>query len=138
MHKAIEQDAQQLKNRILKSLDDLPPMHEVVMKAQEIMADPNSDMEDLAVVIETDQAIVIRFLKLINSAHYGLSGKVSSIRQACSPSWTPNIAGSNYHSRSLQCIGKEVEGVRVCIRRIVATLHSHWLLFTYSCGKEKP
>ena len=83
MHEASERDAQQLKNRIVRTLEDLPAMHEVVMKAQEIMADPNSDIEDLAVIIETDQSIAIRVLKLINSAHYGLSDKVSSIRQAC-------------------------------------------------------
>ena len=84
MHEASEGDARQLKNRIMITLDDLPPMHEVVMKAQEIMADPGSDIEDLVAIIETDQSIAVRILKLINSAHYGLSGKVSSIRQACS------------------------------------------------------
>ena len=84
MHEANERDAQQLKTRIMRTLEDLPPMHEVVMKAQEIMADPNSNVEDLAAIIETDQSIAIRILKLINSAHYGLSGKVSSIKQACS------------------------------------------------------
>ena len=84
MHEANERDAQQLKNRIIRTLDDLPPMHEVVMKAQEIMADSNSDIEDLAVIIETDPSIVAMILKLINSAHYGLRGKVSSVRQACS------------------------------------------------------
>ena len=84
MHEASERDAQQLKTRIMRTLEDLPPMHEVVMKAQEIMADPNSDIGDLATIIERDQSIAIRILKLINSAHYGLSGKVSSIKQACS------------------------------------------------------
>ena len=84
MHEASERDALQLKTRIMRTLEVLPPMHEVVMKAQEIMADPNSNVEDLAAIIETDQSIAIRILKLINSAHYGLSGKVSSIKQACS------------------------------------------------------
>jgi len=83
LHEASEQDAQQLKNRILKSLGDLPPMHEVVTKAQEIMADPNSNVEDLAAIIETDQSIVVKILKLINSAYYGLGRDVSSINQAC-------------------------------------------------------
>ena len=84
MQEANEQDPQQFKDRILKSLVDLPPMHEVVMKAQEIMADPNSNMEDLAAIIETDQSMVVKILKLINSAYYGLGREVSSIRQACS------------------------------------------------------
>ena len=84
MHEANEQDALQLKNRILKSLNDLPPMHEVVTKAQKIMADPNSNIGDLAAVIETDQSMVVKILKLMNSAYYGLSIDVSSVRQACS------------------------------------------------------
>jgi len=84
LHEARERDAQQLKNRIMRTLGDLPPMHDAVTKAQEIMADPNSDTADLAVMIETDPSIVAMILKLINSAYYGLSGKVSSIKQACS------------------------------------------------------
>ena len=84
LHEASEREAQQLKNRIMRSLNSLPPMHKVVTKAQEIMADPNSDVEDLAVIIETDQSIVVKILKLMNSAHYGLGREVSSIRQACS------------------------------------------------------
>ena len=84
MHEASEQDALQLKNRIIKSLNDLPPMHEVVTKAQKIMADPNSNIGDLAAVIETDQSMVVNILKLMNSAHYGLSREVSSLKQASS------------------------------------------------------
>ncbi len=83
MREASERDAEQLKQRIMKTLDDLPSMPEVVTKAQEIMADPNSGVEDLAAIIETDQSIVVRILKLINSAYYGLGREISSIRQAC-------------------------------------------------------
>ena len=68
----------------MKTPDDLPPMNEVVMKAQEIMADPNSNIEDLAAIIETDQSVVVKILKLMNSPYYGLGREVSSIRQACS------------------------------------------------------
>ncbi len=84
MHKASERDAQQLRNRIMKTLNDLPPMNEVVMKAQEIMADPNSNIEDLAAIIETDQSVVVKILKLMNSPYYGLGREISSIGQACS------------------------------------------------------
>ena len=83
MHEASKKDAQRLKRRIMMTLDDLPPMPEVVMRAQKVMADPDSNIEDLVVIIETDQSIAVRILKLINSAYYNMSGKVSSIRQAC-------------------------------------------------------
>jgi len=75
-------DTEAMRKKILKSMKDLPPMPEVVMKAQEIMADPNSSFKELGKVIETDQAIAARVLKLANSAYYGLRGMVSSIHQA--------------------------------------------------------
>jgi HD-like signal output (HDOD) protein len=57
-------------------------MPQVIQKAREVMADPNSSFKDLAIIFVTDQAIATRVLKLSNSAYYGLSKKVSSIQQA--------------------------------------------------------
>jgi HD-like signal output (HDOD) protein len=54
----------------------------VAQKAREIIAKPSSSFSDLAKVIETDQAIVTRILKIANSPYYGLSGKVSSVQHA--------------------------------------------------------
>jgi HD-like signal output (HDOD) protein len=75
-------DYDDLKKKIIKRVDDLPPMPKVMIKAREIMADPNSSFKEIAQVIETDQAIAARVLKIANSAYYGLSGMVSSIHQA--------------------------------------------------------
>jgi HD-like signal output (HDOD) protein len=71
-----------LKSKILRSLVELPPMPNIILKAREIMEDPGSSLKDLAGVIEHDQAIVARVLALANSAYYGLSGMVSSIQHA--------------------------------------------------------
>lgn len=71
-----------LKYGILRTLSDLPAMPHVVQKAQEIMAKPDSDMKALAKVIEVEQAIATRVLKMANSSYYGMSGKVSSIHHA--------------------------------------------------------
>lgn len=75
-------DKEDLKKKIVKKVDDLPPMPKVMLKAREIMADPNSSFKEIAKVIETDQAIAAKILKVANSAYYGLSGMVSSIHQA--------------------------------------------------------
>lgn len=75
-------DKDDLKKKIVKRVNDLPPMPKVMLKAREIMADPNSSFKDIAKVIETDQAIAAKVLKVANSAYYGLSGMVSSIHQA--------------------------------------------------------
>jgi HD-like signal output (HDOD) protein len=71
-----------LKNKILKSVGNLPPMPQTVHKAREIMDNPSSSFQELAQVIETDQAVAAKVLKLANSTYYGLSGKVSSVQHA--------------------------------------------------------
>jgi HD-like signal output (HDOD) protein len=71
-----------LKSKILRSLVELPPMPNIILKARQIMEDPGSSLKDLSGVIEHDPAIVARVLALANSAYYGLSGLVSSIQHA--------------------------------------------------------
>jgi HD-like signal output (HDOD) protein len=71
-----------LKYGILRTMDDLPAMPHVVQKAQGIMARSDSNVKELSRVIELEQAIATRVLKLANSAYYGLSGKVSSVQHA--------------------------------------------------------
>ncbi len=73
---------QALKEIILRSVSDLPPMPQTVFKVREIIADPGSSFKQLAEILETDQAMATRVLKIANSAYYGLSGKVSSIQHA--------------------------------------------------------
>lgn len=75
-------DGEDLKKKILQSVKDLPPMPKVLFKARDVMADPKSSFKDVAAIIETDQAIAARVLKVANSAYYGLSGMVNSIHQA--------------------------------------------------------
>lgn len=71
-----------LKAKILRSLINLPSMPHIILKAREILADPDSSLKDLARVIEIDQALVAKVLTLANSAYYGVSGMVSSIQHA--------------------------------------------------------
>ncbi len=71
-----------LKDKILKSVKELPPMPQVVIKTQELIADSNADAKKIAEIIETDQGIATKVLKVANSAYYGMSGKISSISHA--------------------------------------------------------
>ena len=72
----------ELKAKILRAVSDLPAMPQTVMKAREIMDSPTSSFKDLAQVLESDQAITARVLKLANSSYYGMGGKVASVQQA--------------------------------------------------------
>ena len=57
-------------------------MPKVLFKARAVLSDENSSFKDISSIIETDQAIAAKILKVANSAYYGLSGMVSSIHQA--------------------------------------------------------
>ena len=76
------QSAAERKTQILKRIEDLPPMPQVVMQAQRLLADPNSAIKNVVTIIESDQAIAAKVLKVANSAYYGMRGKVSTIQHA--------------------------------------------------------
>jgi putative nucleotidyltransferase with HDIG domain len=78
----MDTDNQEMKQKILAGVDELPPMPEVVIKAQGLLADPDSSANELAAVLETDQSIATKVLKMANSVFYGMSGRVSSIKHA--------------------------------------------------------
>lgn len=71
-----------LKSKIIRSIKDLPPVPQVVIKIQQMIADVNSDAKQLAKIIESDQAIAAKVLQMANSSFYGMSGKISSIQHA--------------------------------------------------------
>ncbi len=73
---------EKLMKKILQTAKDLPPMPQTTLKAHEIIKDPHASFEDLASVLEMDQAIATRVLRMANSPYYGMSGSVSSIKHA--------------------------------------------------------
>jgi putative nucleotidyltransferase with HDIG domain len=81
--KSTESESQlDLKDEFLEAVRDLPPMPKVILKIQKLLLDPNSNAEEIAGYIETDQALAAKVLKMANSPYYGMSGKVSSIQHA--------------------------------------------------------
>jgi len=71
-----------LKRMVLQRLEDLPPMPQLVLRAREIMADQTAGISDLVNLLQNDQSIVTKVLRLSNSAYYGLSGKISTVQHA--------------------------------------------------------
>lgn len=73
------------KANLLKKIIDseaLPSLSPLVIQLIELATDDRSSASDLATIIEKDPGLAIRFLKLVNSAFYGRSGRASSISQA--------------------------------------------------------
>jgi HD-like signal output (HDOD) protein len=99
-----------LKKKILSNVMDLPPMPQTVLKAREIMADPNSDFRELSELLKTDQAIAAKILRLANSSYYGLSGKVSSVQRAAVVLGHKTIAELITMGGASSLLGNRLEG----------------------------
>ena len=74
-------DAEQILKKI-ERIHDLPTLPVIVIELNRMLQDHSTVVEDLIETIEKDQAIVLKLLKLVNSAFYGFSSKVSSLHQA--------------------------------------------------------
>ena len=66
----------------LRSIRNLKTLPVIVLRIQEMAADVGSSANQLAEVVAQDQATSAKVLNLANSAFYGFSRKISTIRQA--------------------------------------------------------
>ncbi len=104
---------EQLKARILKRVTDLPPMPQTVFKAREILRDPHSSSQELARILQTDQGIATRILKMANSAYYGMMGKVASLQHASVLLGYKTLAEIVSLAGASTVLGKVLEGYRL-------------------------
>jgi len=100
----------ELKKHILENVKSLPPVPEILAKAQKVIKDPDSSADDIANVIETDPAMATRVLKLSNSAYYNLIRPVSSIRHACMILGQGNLLSLITVISTSKMLGKNLEG----------------------------
>jgi putative nucleotidyltransferase with HDIG domain len=64
--------------------DFLPPYFAIAQKALRLMSKEEIQFRELAVVLETDQALVSKLLGLVNSPFYGLPRQITRIADALS------------------------------------------------------
>ncbi|MHB9145937.1 MAG: HDOD domain-containing protein [Symbiobacteriia bacterium] len=68
--------------KILREMDDLPPMPSGAARVLAMVGDPRTDLDDLVSVVGGDIALSARVLKLANSAYYGFPRQVATLREA--------------------------------------------------------
>ena len=68
--------------QILGGIEKLPMLPAVAVRLLEVTEDEKSSAIDLARLIETDQALAAKTMRMANSAYYGRSGKISTLRDA--------------------------------------------------------
>jgi HD-like signal output (HDOD) protein len=67
---------------LLEQTDKLPNVPEVVRQLIQQLNNPAADYGEIAEKVSQDQTLSLKILRLVNSAHFGLSRKVSSIDEA--------------------------------------------------------
>jgi putative nucleotidyltransferase with HDIG domain len=66
----------------LDRIDDLPTLPAIAMEVNSMLLDYDTTINKLSSTIEKDQAMVSKILKLVNSAFFGMRGKISNIPHA--------------------------------------------------------
>ncbi len=66
----------------LNQLESLWTIPSVAIQIYNVAMDPNSEIDDIQEMIQLDQAMTLKILKLVNSSFYGLAQKVNSAKEA--------------------------------------------------------
>lgn len=70
------------KQKIIKVMENVPPMPVVTQKLLEVMRQDDSSAEDVTKVLSSDAALAGKILKLVNSSFYGVPREVSTVTRA--------------------------------------------------------
>ncbi|OHD56532.1 MAG: hypothetical protein A2Y33_15530 [Spirochaetes bacterium GWF1_51_8] len=71
-----------LLERILGKADDLPVLPHIAMEILTLIDSENSIPADFQSIIENDQVLTLKILKLANSAYYGYPREIISVKEA--------------------------------------------------------
>jgi putative nucleotidyltransferase with HDIG domain len=96
-----------LSDEIVKSITSLPQFPENVVHVQRLIADPASQIVDIARAISTDPAMMADLLKLVNSAAFMLQKKVDNIVDAVKLTGMRTIRGLLYSYGTLKILGDD-------------------------------
>jgi len=66
----------------LDTTPDLPTLPNIVLKVNNLLQDPDTSIKELGKTVETDQAMVTKILRLVNSTFYGFRSKIRNIPHA--------------------------------------------------------
>lgn len=68
--------------KCVKVIESFPPLPFCLNKLLAILEDNSSSVNDIAKIIEMDQALTANVLRLINSSYYGYTSRISDISRA--------------------------------------------------------
>jgi putative nucleotidyltransferase with HDIG domain len=69
-------------DRVIAQIEQIPTLPIISRKVIQVAGDENAPLADLVRIIEKDQALTVKILKVANSAFYGFLSRVSSLEHA--------------------------------------------------------
>lgn len=73
-----------IQRRVLKRVKDIPSLPQFVVETLNKLDDPKSSATDVGSRLSKDEGLVVRVLRLANSAYYGLSRRITGVSEAIS------------------------------------------------------
>lgn len=77
-----EKSRELIKTRIISKMKDIKSFPQFVIETMRKLNDPESNAADVAQSLSRDEGLVLRILKLANSAAYGMTRNISNISEA--------------------------------------------------------
>jgi len=78
----MKKNKKKLLKQLIEKAEDMPPLPKVAHRALRLLSKSNFNMQELASILSTDQALTGQLLHWANSSYYGLRNPVSTINQA--------------------------------------------------------
>lgn len=66
----------------IEKVNNLPTLPSIALAVNKLLKDYDSPMEDLVALLEKDQSMVMKILRLVNSSFFGFKSKVKSVGHA--------------------------------------------------------
>jgi putative nucleotidyltransferase with HDIG domain len=71
----------QMKKQI-DAINDLPTLPTIAMEVNHLLQDVNTPIEKLVELLERDQSMALKILRLVNSSFYGFKSRINNLRHA--------------------------------------------------------
>ncbi|MBS3809056.1 MAG: HDOD domain-containing protein [Desulfobacterales bacterium] len=111
------QENKDMMQKIIETSKALPPMPQVIARATEVLSDERAGFMEIAQVLESDQGMATRVLKLANSAYYGVKVPVKSVQQASALLGFKTLFEMIVVVNSSKMMGKRLEGYEISARQ---------------------
>jgi putative nucleotidyltransferase with HDIG domain len=97
--------------RIIKDTTSLPTLPGVIAKLGKLAENNSVSVHEMARVVSSDQVLAAKVLRLVNSAFYGFSGRVSTVSNALILLGVNVVKSLAISSSILELMGKNVVGL---------------------------